>query len=117
MRLALSGIKEEMIETIITGIVIVAVFIVTVVLLQKIETEKPKQFWVGSVLFAIAISIPLAGLAIFNLFFYAFVALIILMFTRVATAQMFINKHGSAILGLYLGFWLSLPAGVYSYGT
>jgi hypothetical protein len=57
----------------------------------------------------------LAALALFYFIIYAAIVLIIVLMVRWLMADWEHPKYGGIILGLYLGFFLSFPVGVYQY--
>lgn len=79
-------------------------------LAQKYEGKKS-----ALVISALLVTISLSLLALFYFFFYAVVVLIIVLMARWLMAEWEHPKYGGIILGLYFGFFLSFPVGVYQY--
>ena len=101
----------------IITILVFSVLTSAVVILQKLNPELMAPYWYKAFVFSLFTSLVLSILALSNLFAFCSVSLIILMFTKEATKHLFSSPSGSSIIGLYFGFWLSLPAGIYAYIT
>ena len=66
---------------------------------------------------ALVVALSLGLLAVFFFIFYAVAVLIIVLMARWLTADLEHPKYGGIILGLYFGFFLSFPLGVYQYAN
>jgi len=81
-------------------------------LAQKYEGKKSVL-----VISALIVTITLVLLALFFFFFYAVAVLVIVLMARWLMAEWEHPKYGGIILGVYFGFFLSFPVGVYQYAN
>lgn len=96
-------------------IVLLALAIVIPVLKSKMEVQN--GYWSKILVFTFLSFAALVALGFYNLFFYACIITMLVLLVRWITQELSNPKYGSLILGLYFGLWLSLPVGVYNYGT
>jgi MFS family permease len=74
--------------------------------------EGKKSILILATLF---VTVSLVLLALFFFFFYAAAVLLIVLMARSLMAEWEHPKYGGIVLGIYFGFFLSFPVGVYQY--
>lgn len=104
-------------KALIMTMIVLLALPVAITCLHKWNPDLGKKYWFMSMGASILVLGVLSTLAIFNLFFYTCVVLIVLLFVREASKNMFMATEGGLILGIYFGLWLSIPVGVLIYST
>ncbi|WP_045859805.1 hypothetical protein [Teredinibacter purpureus] len=101
--------------------VLIVIFYIVQITLSLIVMYWLSQRYEGKrsvlVVSALVVAVSLALLALFFFFFYAAAVLIIVLMARWLMAEWEHPKYGGIILGLYFGFFLSFPVGVYQYAN
>lgn len=67
------------------------------------------------VLVTLFVAVSLVLLALFFFFFYVSAVLLFVLMARWLMAEWENPKYGGIVLGIYFGFFLSFPVGVYKY--
>ena len=101
----------------IFSLFIVLALAVTVVVVSKYQPLASKEYWFKSFGFAVVIAVFLSGLALYNLFFYGCIVLLVVAAARESSKYIFSFPRGYLVLGVYLGLWLSLPSGAFQLTT
>jgi MFS family permease len=101
--------------------VLIVIFYIVQITLSLIVMYWLSQRYEGRrfvlVVSALVVAVSLVLLALFFFFFYAAAVLIIVLMARWLMAEWEHPKYGGIILGLYFGFFLSFPVGVYQYAN
>jgi len=103
-------------KTIATLLVVLIALGLSIPVLKK-KLDVSEGYWVKTIVFSALSFGILAALGLYNLFFYFCAVLVLVLMVRWVSEEFANPKFGSLFLGMYFGLWLSLPIGVYSYGT
>ena len=108
---------QDMNTVLIFTVVVVSSLIAAVVFLKKLRPELENTYWLTGAAVSVVVMALLSGLAWYNLFFYAFVSILIVLGVREASKHIFSISKGGIVLGVYFGLWLSLPVGALQFST
>ncbi|NVJ61957.1 MAG: hypothetical protein HWE27_16315 [Gammaproteobacteria bacterium] len=102
-----------MISVVLFGVFVLVGLVVIISIINKSQSGLSKAYWQNVFVSGLLSSFSFGFLAWYNLFSYAFVVFILLIFVRELSKYLFNSKYGSVILGIICGLWLSLPIGTY----